>query len=112
LDSLTLASGFRLPAALVQSDSSPELVLLSKRERHALEATVRDVLAELDVRERTIAGRRWMVDEESAETLSELGRELGLSRERVRQLEVKLKDRLSKHFRRLSRSGEADWLSA
>jgi RNA polymerase sigma-32 factor len=53
------------------------------------------VLAALDGRERLIVERRLLADD-GEETLAELGRRLGLSRERVRQLEERVKAKLRK----------------
>ncbi|HEX7254438.1 MAG TPA: sigma-70 family RNA polymerase sigma factor [Gaiellaceae bacterium] len=51
---------------------------------------LRDALAELDERERRVLELRFgLGDTESATSLEEIGRELGLTRERVRQLEAR-----------------------
>jgi RNA polymerase primary sigma factor len=63
---------------------SGDLVELARRER--LQEDVRSLLGQLDDRERTIIVRRFgLFDDEC--TLSQLGRELGISKERVRQIE-------------------------
>ena len=61
------------------------------------------MLVGLGTKERRIAERRSMADVEIMLTLEQLRREFGVSRERVRQLEVHLKLKLAAHFRALSR---------
>ncbi|HYQ27619.1 MAG TPA: sigma factor-like helix-turn-helix DNA-binding protein, partial [Polyangiaceae bacterium] len=61
-----------------------------------------EVLGTLDQRERSIVTRRLMADSDTALTLEELGREFGISRERVRQLEARLKQKLARQLRSLS----------
>lgn len=54
-----------------------------------LSVAVSSAVAQLDERERYIVERRLMADPEDSLTLAELGRRWGISRERVRQLEVR-----------------------
>jgi RNA polymerase primary sigma factor len=64
---------------------------------------VRGALGELDEKEREVITLRFGLDRDGeARTLQEVGDELGLSRERIRQIEAKAKDRL----RRSKRAGE------
>ena len=67
-------------------------------EMHAL-------LADLEPRERAVIERRFGLGEEPIQTLHVIGQRLGLSRERVRQIEAKALDRLRK-------SGKADHLAS
>jgi DNA-directed RNA polymerase sigma subunit (sigma70/sigma32) len=55
---------------------------------------VRDAVEQLDERERFIVEKRLMADPEDELSLAELGRRLGVSRERARQLEVRAKRKL------------------
>ncbi len=57
--------------------------------QHSLEEEVEDLLAELDPKEREIIRMRYGFDGE-AMTLEEIGNKLGLSRERIRQIEKKV----------------------
>ena len=51
-----------------------------------------------------------MVDAEAMLTLKRLGQELGVSRERVRQIEMRLKNKLATHFRTLSKAADGPLL--
>jgi len=55
---------------------------------------IRDALLCLDKRERYIAEARLLADSDAGVTLAEIGRRLGVSRERVRQLEERAKAKL------------------
>lgn len=71
---------------------SPEELTASRHESQSTRVAVRLALRRLDKRERRIASARLLSDEPS--TLEALGRELGVSKERVRQLEVRVRDKL------------------
>ena len=87
--------------------ASPEQAMVNKTEQQLLRDAVRTALASLSTRERRIVDQRLMADAEATLTLKELGREFGVSRERVRQLEVNIKRKLVTHFRALSKTAEA-----
>jgi RNA polymerase sigma-32 factor len=74
------------------SEISPEDEAAEREARERNIAGVRRALAKLAPRERAIIERRLLSDE--GETLSEIGHTLGLSRERVRQLEKRACDAL------------------
>lgn len=80
---------------LCSSELGPEQAIAARREAQLLKAAVRDALAGLSPRERTIVERRLMADDDSMSTLTELGKGFGVSRERVRQLECRLKRKLA-----------------
>ena len=71
---------------------SPEEVAMIRRADEAAKLAVRSALKRLDRRERRIVHARMLSDEPC--TLEELGKELGVSKERVRQLEVRVRDKL------------------
>jgi RNA polymerase sigma-32 factor len=62
--------------------------------RGRIERALRDTLGELDPRERFIAETRWLADASSELTLADIGRELGISRQRVLQLEARARDKM------------------
>jgi RNA polymerase sigma-32 factor len=69
------------------------------RERDAaVTARVRSAVAELDPRERFIVEVRIMADDERELSLAEIGRKLGVSRERARQIEARAKAKLKKRL--------------
>jgi RNA polymerase sigma-32 factor len=64
----------------------------------AVAARVREAMARLDPRERFIAEARMMADAPDELSLAEIGRRLGVSRERARQLEARAKEKLRQHL--------------
>jgi len=67
-----------------------ETILSNERSRYVREALAQ-ALDGLDVRERYIVERRLMVDDDEELSLAAIGRDLGISRERARQLEGRAK---------------------
>jgi RNA polymerase sigma-32 factor len=64
---------------------------------------VRVAIGDLDARERYIVEHRMMADAEDELSLAEIGRRLGVSRERARQLEARAKKKLKSRITQLSR---------
>lgn len=62
---------------------------------------IAEIWPTLDRRERLIVESRLLPDDGDASTLAALGRQMGLTRERVRQLEVGVKDKLRDVFTRM-----------
>jgi RNA polymerase sigma-32 factor len=88
-----------LPAA-----DDPERSFLTEQANFSLAAAVKRALATLDPRERYIAERRLMADTNEMLTLTDVGRALGVSRVRARQLE----DRAARKMRaRIASFGDA-----
>ena len=73
---------------------NPEEDVSEKEMKKIRNASVSQALTLLDRRERLIAEKRLMADHEDASSLAELGKELGVSRERARQLEERAKKKL------------------
>jgi RNA polymerase primary sigma factor len=67
-------------------------------DRRALRQLIRDSLTELTEREATIISLRGGLDNDVPQTLDEIGRVLGLTRERIRQIEVKARVKLRGAF--------------
>jgi RNA polymerase nonessential primary-like sigma factor len=77
--------------ALADEDAlSPELLL----HHTALERSVAAWLAELPARQRFVIERRYGLNNAEVATLDDLSRELGITRERVRQVQVEALERL------------------
>jgi RNA polymerase primary sigma factor len=67
--------------------------------RSSFEEQVRKIVGELDEKEQHVIRMRFGLDGEEARTLQEIGAELGLSRERIRQIESKAKEKLRRNQR-------------
>ena len=76
----------------------------AEEERKTLQRILSSV--SLNDRERAIVERRLLADE--PETLLEIGDDLGLSRERIRQLEVRIMDKLKAAARNMRRRSGVD----
>jgi RNA polymerase sigma-32 factor len=84
---------------------TPDHQLASEQVRALMATRIREALAKLGDRERFIIEHRVMTDD--AMTLADVGAQLGLGRERTRQLEVRAKQRLRRELRELA--AEIDW---
>jgi len=78
----------------LQTDENPEGQLADSRSKLEIEAAVERALRVLDPRERYVVETRLMADREEELSLAEIGRVLGVSRERARQLEERAKKKL------------------
>ena len=70
---------------ILLSDENPYVVLLVKEYRKQ----IMKLLSKLNDRERTILLLRYGLDGEGAKTLDDVGKKLGLTWERVRQIEAR-----------------------
>ena len=75
---------------------SPELVLHNSE----IEGWVRMWLAELNERQRTVIERRYGLNDREVATLEELAREIGVTRERVRQIQAEALEKLRQRLKR------------
>jgi RNA polymerase sigma-32 factor len=95
LDAPLHADGAATLGDALAADWQPQDEQVAERERErAAAAALRAALSALDRRERYIVEQRLMADEEVS--LADLGRKLGVSRERARQLEARAKRKLEK----------------
>ncbi len=88
---------------LVSADSNQEQAYAHHESERQTHKVVQLALRTLDTRERFVIEQRLMKDQEDRLSLAEMGRRMGVSRERVRQLEArairKLRMRLEAHSR-------------
>jgi RNA polymerase primary sigma factor len=64
--------------------------------KNSIEQQIREVLGELDEREAIVLKLRFGIDSDDPLTLQEIGDRLGLTRERIRQIEQKAMRKLAK----------------
>ncbi len=84
------------------STASSQEEVFERRQRHELDRELVEVtMRELDPRERLIIESRVMADPDDARSLSDLGAEMGISRERVRQLESRATANLSRAAKKI-----------
>jgi len=62
----------------------------------SIQHQIRDILGELDEKEATVLKSRFGLDDDRPQTLQEIGDRLGLTRERIRQIEQKAMRKLSR----------------
>ncbi len=79
-----------------ESALAPELVLHNTE----IEAWVRQWLDELNERQRAVIERRYGLNDRDVATLEELARDLGVTRERVRQIQAEALDKLRAPLKR------------
>ncbi|HEY6562682.1 MAG TPA: sigma-70 family RNA polymerase sigma factor [Polyangiaceae bacterium] len=101
--------------SLVDTLASPgvdqEQTLASSEVQGYVRDAVQNAIEDLDRRERYIVEHRLMADAEDELSLAEIGRRLGVSRERARQLEARAKRKLKLRIAELSRKSGGDWLA-
>ena len=88
---------------VIEQDTVPSV----ERElmKSSFEEQIRRIVSELDEKERQVISMRFGLDGEDPRTLQEIGEAMGLSRERIRQIESKAKEKLRRNQRASSLRG-------
>ena len=81
----------------LEQDTVPSVEL--ELMRSSFEDQIRAMVGELEPKERDVIKMRFGLDGEEPRTLQEIGEALGLSRERIRQIESKAKEKLRRSHR-------------
>jgi RNA polymerase sigma-32 factor len=103
-------SAATLGDTLTSHDRDQEEIAAAGETTGYVRTAVQSAVAGLDQRERYIVEHRLMADAEDELSLAEIGRRLGVSRERARQLEARAKRKLKARISELSRSSGGDFL--
>jgi RNA polymerase sigma-32 factor len=103
-------SGTAVLDTLIAPGQDQEATLASSGLHEKLRGAVHEAIETLDERERFIVEKRLMADPEDELSLAELGRRLGVSRERARQLEARAKKKLKGRLETLSSQDGPDWM--
>lgn len=103
-------SGRTLVDTLVSPDRDQEQIVVDKKSKEFATHAVRDAITVLDQRERYIVENRLMADAEAQLSLAEIGRRLGVSRERARQIESRAKKKLKTRLSEYRTGPGRDWL--
>jgi RNA polymerase sigma-32 factor len=96
---------------LATSDCDQEESYSNSQDSNRAHDVVHSALAMLDSRERYIVEHRLMADTEEEVSLAEIGRRLGVSRERARQLEARAKKKLKQRIFELTGNTSLQGLS-
>jgi RNA polymerase sigma-32 factor len=96
---------------LVSPDDSQESTLAKSQTRGHLSKLVNAAIEQLDSRERYIVETRLIADAEERMSLADIGRALGVSRERARQLESRAKLKLRNQLQSMPEAAKPEWLT-
>lgn len=96
---------------LVSPDDSQESTLANTQTRGHLSKLVHAAIEQLDSRERYIVETRLIADAEERMSLADIGRALGVSRERARQLESRAKLKLRNQLQSMPEAAKPEWLT-
>jgi RNA polymerase sigma-32 factor len=95
---------------LLPAPDDPERALFDEEVGGSVRHAVAKAITALDARERFIAQYRLMADQAEELSLAEIGRRLGVSRERARQLEARTKRKLRRYINELGSCVVLDWV--
>ena len=96
---------------LLPAPDDQERSLLEHQVDGSMKRAVARAVSALDPRERYIAEHRLMADPNDELSLAEIGRSLGVSRERARQLEARTKRKLRSSIPALGSPAVAEWIA-
>jgi RNA polymerase sigma-32 factor len=96
---------------LLPAPDDQERSLLEHQVDGSMKRAVARAVSALDPRERYIAEHRLMADPNEELSLAEIGRSLGVSRERARQLEARTKRKLRSSIPALGSPAVAEWIA-
>jgi RNA polymerase sigma-32 factor len=96
---------------LVSPDASQENTLANSQTLGHLSKLVHAAIEQLDSRERYIVETRLIADAEERMSLADIGRALGVSRERARQLESRAKLKLRNQLQSMPEAAKPEWLT-
>jgi RNA polymerase sigma-32 factor len=97
---------------LLPAPDDQERSLLEEQVGGSMRSAVERAMLELDPRERYIAEHRLMADPAEELSLAEIGRSLGVSRERARQLEARTKRKLRSRIPALGSPAVVEWIES
>lgn len=95
---------------LLPAPDNQERSLFEEQVGGSVKSAVAKAVSELDPRERYIAEHRLMADPSDELSLAEIGRSLGVSRERARQLEARTKRKLKSRIGALGSAVVLEWI--
>jgi len=97
---------------LAEEGARQDEVVERDAQRDALSHAVAAATTGLDERERFIVEHRLMADDDSRSSLADVGERFGVSRERARQIECRVKDKLRKRLAPVARGWDLDMARA
>ena len=83
-------------------EDEKEIIPSQSAARHLLRDQLKDIMSDLSPREQKILHMRFGIEDGITHTLEEVGKEFGVTRERIRQIEAKALEKIRAH-KKLSR---------
>lgn len=99
LDAVVGESGTTLGDLIAADATGSDEALASTGLRQELRGALAEATVDLDARERFIVQHRLLADEDARKSLVDVGKRFGLSRERARQIETRVKDKLRRRLK-------------
>jgi RNA polymerase sigma-32 factor len=104
------ASGTLVDTLVSPNEGQDQTMTTTETQKH-LRTVVDGALRQLDSRERYIVESRLIADAEDRMSLADIGRALGVSRERARQLESRAKSKLKHQLMTMPDAAKPEWLT-